>query len=548
MSPEKNESLPIVVGRRLLVKSLRVSARDSSEMMVRREMGHTIPEYALLTMAPPQIRITGLGQKRILLIKETRDVIFDLSHACPLRTSDQDLDDSSTAGSTRSATARPSTTASARTCQKASMGASCLDTFDVSAAAPRAPAVRGLLTTCPRNGLSNQLLALLSAAAVASDLGVGFWIPPLLVDNLQGPRAGASGAERVSFCASCYAALAQAETSPLAEVLNVTAFEAVGGVQLVAGGLPASFARGAVLDVCVAQHYELAIGESPCARDETWSSPTNWATPGPLDALPRRARGEAAYSCLRDATAGMLANTSTAAPKLWIKFGSSVQEYYQLCGRPPIVLPPFFELSREVVAVGAGVWPLLLRGLRDALRDRAYRACAHVRLSLPGEGWDQLGSPFTEAVPAQVHSFRDWLRRVLTKGRMPVLILSDAPWLLQRVVPELDDCLVTGSAARLRKLELSAADAEKQLLQDDPDACIAPPGRGTHSRPELRLHAGTCALPRAACFDAVPPARPHVRGPPTAGKTQGMPGRGIRAIAAALVQHNLVLVIKSSLL
>jgi hypothetical protein len=339
------------------------------------------------------------------------------------------------------------------------MGAddSCLTKFDVSSAVPAVPQQRALLTTCPRNGLSNQLLALLSAAAIASDLGVGFWIPPLLGTNLQeGPRAGAPGAERASFCASCYEALAQAETTPLAEVLNVSRLEAVGGVQLATGGgqlLPASFGRYDVLDVCRAQHYELAFGESPCARDEEWSS-QNWATPGPLNALPKRARGGAAYACLRDAMRAQLANTS-AAP-LWIKFGSSHQEYYQLCGRPPVALPPFFEFSSEVVAVGASVWPLLLSGLsRDAPPySRAtggwpHSGCAHIRLSLPGEGWDQLGSPFTEAVPSQVQSFRDWLRYVLAKGRshIPVLVLSDAPWLLQQVVPELGGCLATGRCA-----------------------------------------------------------------------------------------------------
>ena len=336
----------------------------------------------------------------------------------------------------------------------------CLAKFDVERHllaqpfTPLTPPSKAFLTTCPVNGFSNQLIALFAAAALARDLGgLPFWIPPLVLDNLDDLRPGVPDAERANFCASCYEHVARARTIHADEVMNVSRIEAVGGVRFPANALGArSFHRSrTVLDVCNAQRHTLAFGDARC-------EPPDRVGAASTGALARSAvQGAAAYACVRDAVKRSLLNTSSTAAPLWVRFGPSVQPYYSLCARPPLHLPAFFEPSAAVVAVSDSVWPRMLRRRASIAHYRDQRlptptppgstprACAHIRLSLPGEldGWDKLGSPFTETIPAQVTSLRVWLGPLLSK-HVPVLVLSDAPWLLQRLIPELDGCIADG--------------------------------------------------------------------------------------------------------
>lgn len=331
----------------------------------------------------------------------------------------------------------------------------CLAAFDAGPTLRSAASSRALLTSCPLNGLSNQLLAILASAALAHDFGgVPFWAPPLVVRNFAEARRSAPEIESARFCATCYERLANATTTPIGDVLNATLLEGAGGVRLPIGALldPGFRRSRSVVDVCRSQQrYGFVRSDAPCEPPELVASRMVSQTPS----LARQAQGAAAHACVRSAALRALANASTGP--LWIRLGPTVQDYYGLCGKPPLRLPPFFALSAPVVALGADIWSELLRlrtsgwGQGEGPMAAVHGACAHIRLSLPGEGWDELGSPFTEAAPAQVASLRKWLvGRQL--DRTPVLLLSDAPWLLQRLIPELGfldgtGCVATGGCA-----------------------------------------------------------------------------------------------------
>lgn len=354
------------------------------------------------------------------------------------------------------------------------MPASCLDRFDVvshaEAAAGRfiAPS-KALLTYCPLNGLSNQLLALFAAAAVARDLGgVSFWVPPLVLQNLPDLRRGSPEAEQTQFCAACYARLADVATIPLDEILNVSLIEGVGGVRFRRDALLSpSFRRSrTVVDVCgEQQRFQFQFGAAPCEHPALVAA--RMITKAP--ALTLRAQGAAAYACMKGKVVStLLSNNASSVEPLWIRLGPTVQEYYGLCGKPPLKMPPFAQLSQGVLSVGRNVWTefFRMRGYEGSKSDGdgssvekakasspaiTPMACAHIRLSLPGEGWDVDGSPFTESIPAQLLSLQKWLGQ-MTHDDVPVLLLSDAPWLLQRLLPELgaasgSGCIATGGCA-----------------------------------------------------------------------------------------------------
>ncbi|KAG8462309.1 hypothetical protein KFE25_012129 [Diacronema lutheri] len=321
------------------------------------------------------------------------------------------------------------------------------------------PPSKAFLSTCPVDGFSNQLLALFAAAALAHDLGgLPFWIPPFVVDNLVEQHRNVPEAKRASFCALCYEHVARARTIPADELVNVSRIEAVGGVRFPASALVGqSFHRSrVVLDVCKMQLHGLVFGGTHC-------EPPDRVGAASMGARARiAAQGAATYACVREGVSRSLLNASSTAAPLWVRVGSAVRPYFRLCGSPPRRFPALFEPSVAVLAVSDGVWPRVLRrrtslalncGPRRPAPEppkRTERACAHIRLSLPGEpkGWDKLGSEFTEAIPEQVVALRKWLAAMLPK-QVSVLILSDAPWLLQRLIPELGDangcgCMATG--------------------------------------------------------------------------------------------------------
>lgn len=334
--------------------------------------------------------------------------------------------------------------AAASTAPRTSAAASCMAKFNPPpiALVPRASPSTALLTSCPLNGLSNQLLGLLAAAAIAGDLGIPFWIPRLVVDNLSEPPNGATVAQHGAFCSSCMRRVLRAGGGDIAEILNTTLLESVGGVRLDTDVLLSKAFRRSrtVLDVCRAQRREFpfAFSDEACA-----DGPAAFAMKKAGGVKrPHRSfhltgtTGAAIYACVKTAVRSVLANASASGEALWIKFGATVHDYYRLCPRPPVIAPPFFRFNADVYSTSARVFGRLAAGFPRLYEpDPRLRACAHIRLSMPGEGWDQMGSPFTETAVSQIRSLRPWLKRAI-EGHIPTLILTDAPWLLQRTVEE----------------------------------------------------------------------------------------------------------------
>jgi hypothetical protein len=307
---------------------------------------------------------------------------------------------------------------------------------------PRASPSIALLTSCPLNGFSNQLLALLAAVAIAGDLGVSFWIPRLIADNLGEPPHGATISQHGAFCASCMKRMSLAEGSDIAEILNTSLLESVGGVRFDTDALLSKAFRRSrtVLDVCRAQQrdFPFAFSDLACAdRPATFALQKSGGVKRPHRSFHLTGTtGAEIYSCVKMAVRAVLANASASGEALWIKFGATMHDYYRLCPRPPVSAPPFFRFNADVYSASARVFGRLAAGFpRHYEADHSQRACAHIRLSMPGEGWDPTGSPFTETAVSQIRSLRPWLKRAI-EGHIPTLILTDAPWLLQRTVEE----------------------------------------------------------------------------------------------------------------
>jgi hypothetical protein len=232
----------------------------------------------------------------------------------------------------------------------------------------------------------------------------------------------------------------RSETTELAEVVNVSRLQAVGGYRLsTAALLSTSFRRSrAMIDACREQRSALVFSDETCDPGALPASAPS--APGGALQIRARRRGERVYACVKASVQRQLTNSSATSGALWLRLGSTVQEYYKLCGHPPLRAPAFFRLNNDVIAASGRVWSELMM-MQSVPAHRARnprRACAHIRLSLPGEGWDQNGSPFTEEVVAQIRSLRPWLNRALAR-RLPTLLLSDAPWLLQRALPAIGE-------------------------------------------------------------------------------------------------------------